>query len=88
VIETAPGLPDEAKQQILDARAKGVSLNAGGIAFAPGQMFVSEKPFYTLRAQTSLGFARPGAMAAQLEFADQGRILIFSWATVSPEATE
>ena len=84
VIETAPGLPDEAKQDILDARAAGLAFNAGSIAFVPAQTFVSEKPVYTFRAETSSGFERPAAMAAQVGFPDQGRFFVYAWATASP----
>jgi hypothetical protein len=84
VIETAPGLPDQAKQDILDARAAGQAFNAGSIAFVPAQTFVSEKPVYTFRAETASGFERPAAMAAQVGFSDQGRFFIYSWATASP----
>ena len=84
VIETAPGLPSEAKQQIIDGRATGQTINPNGITFAPAQMFVSEKPVYTLRAETSTGFERPMAMAAQVGFSDQRRFYLYSWATAAP----
>jgi hypothetical protein len=84
VLETAPVLSDEAKQQILSARADGKLLNANGVAFPRGQMFVSEKPLYTFRVEVNSGLSRPAAMTAQVEFSDQGRIHIFSWATGTP----
>lgn len=85
VIETAPGLPDEAKQEILSARASGRAFSVNRIPFAPAQMFVTEKPVYSLRAETHPEGRPPAAMAAQVEFSNQGRIAIFSWATATPK---
>ena len=85
VIETAPGLPDEVKQDILDARgAAGQAFDAGRIAFVPAQTFVSEKPVYTFRVEMASGFERAAAMAAQVGFSDRGRFFVYAWATANP----
>jgi hypothetical protein len=88
VIETAPGLPEQAKQDIRDARAAGQAFNAGSIAFVPAQTFVSEKPVYTFRAETAAGFERPSAMAAQVGFSDRGRFFVYAWAAASPKPVQ
>ena len=84
VIETAPGLPDMAREEILSARAAGRMLDPRNVAFAPAQMFMAEKPVYTLRAEASTRSGRLSAMTTQVEFFGQGRLSIFSWRAAAP----
>ncbi len=80
IIATIPGLSDETKKLILDARAAHRSLPLADIPAPVAQRFSAEHPIYTFHAQTSEGFDRATAMAAVVGFSDQSGVSVYAWA--------
>jgi hypothetical protein len=83
IIQTAPGLTSDLKEQILTARAAGLAIGSPILGAAPSQTFVSEKPIYTVRSEL-LSWPGPFAMSSQIEFRDLASPLIFTWSSASP----
>ena len=77
VLDTMPALSDEMRRAIHAARAAGQNLSA--LATPEMRRFVSQKPFYTFKAETGPGFMRAGAMRAVVGFSSQNEIEIHAW---------
>lgn len=77
-LEAITELPESMRQELLRARTTRTGI-PDGIPNSITRLFVAEKPIYTFRAETAVGFRRAGSMEALVGFSDQGRFSIFSW---------
>jgi hypothetical protein len=82
VLETMPRLSDEARRAIMLAREARQLVQIDRAEGTPLHYFVSERPIYTFRAQTSDGFGRASAMQAIVGFSERGVVSIYAWAPV------
>jgi hypothetical protein len=83
VIETTPGLSEDAKKALMSARNDRRPLPLSSIPAEVAQRFATERPIYTFRAETSTGFAHAHAIAAVVGFSERGEYVIYSWAPAS-----
>jgi hypothetical protein len=83
VLETMPGLTEEARRLITNARERDQPLPLGRIPGSVARGFAAERPIYTFHVETSTGFVRAYAMLAIAGFDDQGDVSIYAWSQTS-----
>ena len=76
-----PSLTQEQVDSIISKRGSRETFE-NLLASRSNQLFVTERPVYTFRAETTGGFRQFGAMEAIVSFSERGTYSVFSWERV------